>query len=81
MDEHKHKILVALVFTMAMHWVIAQVVALEWIAIRQHWSTMSANCCFPWSDMASRVCNMWRYKRVVEYMKNKLLGNFYEKMF
>jgi len=29
MDEHQHKILVAFVFTMAMHRVIAQVVALQ----------------------------------------------------
>jgi hypothetical protein len=27
-------------------------------------------------DMASRICNMWRYERVVEYMKNQLLGSF-----
>jgi len=32
-------------------------------------------------DMASRVCNMWRYERVIGDMKNQLLGSFYEKMF
>jgi hypothetical protein len=32
-------------------------------------------------DMASRVHNMWKYKKAVEYMKNKLLGNFSKKMF
>jgi mannose/fructose/N-acetylgalactosamine-specific phosphotransferase system component IIB len=47
MHERRHKILVALVFTMAMHRVIAQVVALEQITIGQHWSMMSAICCFP----------------------------------
>jgi uncharacterized cupredoxin-like copper-binding protein len=47
MHECRHKILVALVYTMAMHQVIAQAVALEQIAIGQHWSVMSAICCFP----------------------------------
>jgi hypothetical protein len=32
-------------------------------------------------DMASKVCNMWRYERVVGYMKNQLLGSFFKKMF
>jgi hypothetical protein len=32
-------------------------------------------------DMASKVCNMWRYERVVGYMKNQLLGSFSKKMF
>ncbi len=42
MDEHRHKILVALVFTMAMHQVIAQVVTLQQIIIEQHWSMVRA---------------------------------------
>jgi hypothetical protein len=33
MDERRHKILVDLVFTMAMHRVIAQVVALQQVTI------------------------------------------------
>jgi hypothetical protein len=36
MDEHKHKILVTLIFTMAMYQVTAQVVALQSVAIEQH---------------------------------------------
>jgi hypothetical protein len=32
-------------------------------------------------DMASRVRNMGRYETVVAYMKNQLLGSFFEKMF
>jgi len=32
-------------------------------------------------DMASRVCNMWRYEKVMGDMENQLLGSFYEKMF
>jgi hypothetical protein len=44
MDEHKHKILVVLVFTMAMHQVIAQVVSLQQIVITQHYSMMM--CCY-----------------------------------
>jgi hypothetical protein len=36
MDEHKHKILVVLVFIMAIHQVIAQVVSLQQVAITQN---------------------------------------------
>jgi hypothetical protein len=32
-------------------------------------------------DVASKVCNMWRYERVVGYMKNQLLGSFSKMMF
>jgi hypothetical protein len=32
-------------------------------------------------DMASRVHNMRRYEMKVAYMKNQLLGSFFEKMF
>jgi hypothetical protein len=51
-------------------------------AIGQHWSMMSAMLFFmEFVDMASRVCNKWRYEMVVAYMKNQLLGSFFEKMF
>jgi len=36
MDELMHNILVVLVFIMAIHQVITQVVSLQWIAITQH---------------------------------------------
>jgi hypothetical protein len=42
MNEHSDKILVVLVFTMAIHQLIAQVVSLQQVAITQHWSMMSA---------------------------------------
>jgi hypothetical protein len=42
MDEHSHKILVVLVFTTAIHQVIAQVVSLQQVTITQHWNMMSA---------------------------------------
>jgi hypothetical protein len=32
-------------------------------------------------DMAPRIHNMWRYARLVGYMKNQLSGSFFEKMF
>jgi hypothetical protein len=32
-------------------------------------------------NVAPIICNMWRYERVVKYMKNQLLGNYFEKMF
>jgi hypothetical protein len=42
MDEDRHKILVALVFAMIMHQVIAQVVTLQQVVIEQHWSMVRA---------------------------------------
>jgi hypothetical protein len=82
MDEHRHKILVILVFTMAMHGVIAQVMALQQVAIGQHWSMMNAMLyLMEFVNMAPRICNMWEYERVVGYMKNQLLGSYFEKMF
>ncbi len=82
MDECRHKILVALVFTMAMHWVIAQVVELQWIAIGQYWNMLSAILFFiEFVDMTSKVHNMWRYERAMKYMKNQILGSFFENMF
>jgi len=41
MDYHMHKILVVLVFTMAIHRIIAQMVSLQRIDITQHWSMMN----------------------------------------
>jgi hypothetical protein len=42
MDDHLQKILMALVFTMTMHWVIAQLIALQQVTIGQHWNMMNA---------------------------------------
>ncbi len=82
MDERRHKISVALVFIMAMHRVIAQVVTLQRITIGQHQSMMSAMLFFmELVNMATRICNMWMYERVVRYMKSQHLGSYFEKMF
>jgi len=71
MDEQRHKIVMALIFIIAMHWVIAQVVALQRIAIGQHWSMMSVMLLFmEFVDIVPRVHNMWSYKKAVGYMKN-----------
>jgi len=66
MDEHRHKKSVALVFTMVMHRVVAQVVALQQVTIGQHWNMMSAMLFFmEFVNMVTRICNMWKYERVV----------------
>jgi hypothetical protein len=54
--------------------------------MNNYWTTLEYDECnllfsMDFVDMASRVCNMWKYKRAVKYMKNKLLGNFSKKMF
>jgi hypothetical protein len=67
---------------MAMHQVIALVFIVQRVTIGQYWIMMSAMLFFmEFVDMASKVHNMWRYERVVGYMKNQLLGSFFEKMF
>jgi len=82
MDEHMHMILIVFVFTMAMHQVIAQVFIVQRVIIGQYWIMMKAMLFFmEFVDMASKVHNMWKYERVVGYMKNQLLGSFFEKMF
>jgi hypothetical protein len=55
MDGHRHKILVVLVFTMAIHRVIAQVVSLQQVAITQHWNMMSALVFSEFVDMPPQV--------------------------
>ncbi len=81
MDEHRHKILVVLVYTMAIHQVIAQVVSLQRVIITQHWSIMSVLFFSKFVDMPPRVQSIWRYERAFRYMKNQLFGSFLEKMF
>ncbi len=77
---HKHKILVALIFIMVIHRVIAQVVALQWGVIGQRLSMMNAMLFFiEFVDMTSRICNKWRYERVMGNMKNEFLGSFFWK--
>jgi hypothetical protein len=59
MHECRHKILVVLVFTMAIHRVIAQVVSLQLVAITQHWNMMSALLVFSkFVDMPPQVWNI-----------------------
>jgi putative copper export protein len=56
MDERKHKILMVLVFTMAIHQVIAQVMSLQQVPITQHCSMMSVLLFFSeFVDMPPRV--------------------------
>jgi hypothetical protein len=83
MDEHSHKILVVLVFTTAIHQVIAQAVSLQQIAITQHWNMMSALLFFKnlWTCHYKFGAYPWSYEKVVGYMKNLFFGSFLEKLF
>jgi hypothetical protein len=64
MDEHRHKILVVLVFTVA----IAQVVLLQLVTITQHWSMMNALFCSKSLNMPPKVRSIWRYAKVIGYI-------------
>ncbi len=70
-----------LVFTMAIHLVIAQVVSLRRVAITQHWSMMSALFFIRFCEHATKSSGICKYERVVGHMKNQFLESFSEKMF
>jgi hypothetical protein len=71
MDEHRHKILVVLVFNMAMHSVIALVILLQQITIAQHQSMINVLFYFSkFVDMPSRVQSIRKYERMFGYMEN-----------
>jgi len=58
------------------------VIALEQIAIGQHWNMMNAMLFFmEFIDIAPKVHNMWRYERAMGYMKNQFLKSFSKNMF
>jgi hypothetical protein len=58
------------------------VVSLQGTIIAQHWSMMNALLFFSkFVNMPTRVYNIWRYEKVVGYMKNQIFGNFSKKMF
>jgi len=70
------KILVVLVFIMAIHWFIAQVVSLQPIAIVEDWSMMSALLFFSeFVDVPPKVQNIW--KEQLDTWKVKILKSFW----
>jgi hypothetical protein len=82
MDGRRQKLLVVLVFTMAIHRVIAQVVSLQQVAITQHWNMMSVLFLSKFVDMPPQFgAHPWRYEKVVGYMKNQFFGSFPKRMF
>jgi hypothetical protein len=57
-------------------------IALQQIAIGQHWNMINAMLFFMgFVDIASRAHNMWRYERAMGYMKNQFFRSFSENMF
>ena len=83
MDERRRKILVALVFTMAIRHVIAQLVALQQLALHQHCDMMCMMMFMMvyFVESTPRVRNVWRYERVAGFIERQLLGSFSERMF
>ncbi len=68
-----------LVFTMAIHQVISQVISLQRVAITQHWSMMSALLFFSkFVNMPPRVQSMWKYERVIGYIESTFWDVFGE---
>ncbi len=62
MDECRPKILMVLIFIMAIHQVIAQVISLQQVPITQHWSMTSVLLFFSeFVDMTPRVRSIRRY--------------------
>jgi hypothetical protein len=73
MDECSHKILVVLVFTMAIHQVIAQMVSLQWIAITHNIGVWWM-CCYFFQSLWTHHQNFGAYGS----MKTKLGHNLLE---
>jgi len=64
MDECRHKTLVVLVFTMAIHQVVAQVVSLQQVVITQHWSMTNLLLFFSKIvETPPRLQSIWKYER------------------
>jgi hypothetical protein len=61
---------------MVIHGVIAQVVSLQRVAITQHWNMMSALFFPEFENMPPKVRSIWKYERVLGYMKNQLFRSF-----
>jgi hypothetical protein len=82
MDEHKHKILITLVFSIVVQHVIIVVVILQQLAFHQNYSAMMMMVV---SNMEAngptRKRFVWSYEQTSCFMEKQLLGNYSTKIF
>jgi hypothetical protein len=82
MDEHKHKILVTLVFFMTILHIINVVVALQELAFHQHYSAMMMMIVFIMeANIVTKEIFVWNYELTSDFMERELLGSYLTKMF
>jgi len=78
MDEHWHKVLVALVFFMAIRHVIAVVIILQQLALHQHYGAMMMMVAVMVGGSAARrgARNVWMVDQRTNFMERQLLGSY-----
>jgi uncharacterized membrane protein len=76
MDEHKHKILITLVFSIVVQHVIIVLVTLQQLAFCQHYSAMMKMVVFNMeASGTTRKRFLWSYEQTSCFMERQLLGN------
>jgi hypothetical protein len=78
MDEHRHKVLVALVFFMAIRHVMAVVVILQQLALHQHYGAMTMMVAVMVEGSGARrgARSVWMVDRRTNFMERQLLGSY-----
>jgi hypothetical protein len=83
MDERRHKVLVCLVFFMAIRYVFSVVAILQQLALAQHYSAMTVMyAIMVEGDGVSRVArNVWMRDRTTFFLENQLFGSYTSHLF
>jgi hypothetical protein len=81
MDHRRHKLLVALVFFMAIQHVFTIVVVLQQVAIHQHNSTMMMMGALILGGDAPRLLSIWMIEQNRSFTFTQLLGNYTPSLF
>lgn len=78
MDERRHKVLIALVFFMAVRHVFSMVVILQQLALAHHYSAMTIMyAIMAEGDGVSRVArSVWMRDRTTFFLENQLFGSY-----
>ena len=81
MEDRRHRLLVALVFFMALRHVLTVVVALQQVAIHQHNSAMMMMGALMLESMTLRCRTIWMIERSRKFISKQLLGSYTSLMF
>jgi hypothetical protein len=78
MDEHRHMVLVALVFFMAIQHVMVVVVILQQLALHQHYGAMMMMVAVMVGGSGAQrgARSVWMVDRMTNFMERQLLGSY-----